>query len=516
MEAERGALRVEFGVMVIACLTCVSQVAVAADRFGGMDEYIKEAMDRWQVPGLAIAVVKDGEVVLTRAYGQRQVNADDAPVTTDTVFSIASCTKSFTACAIAMLVDEGKLKWDDTVVSHLPNFKVADPYVTEHVTIRDLLCHRTGLVRGDLLPMRGDVSHDEMLRRLQYLQQAEPFRSKFTYSSLMYDVLGEVIQAKTGKSWQEFVTERILKPLEMHSTTTDRAALAANQIAVRHRIYDDGIAPLRTPISDQRVAPAAAIHSTVGDMANWLTFHLREGRVGKRQLIRKDVMREMYTLQQSIPVKWRPASDVYDARFIGTGLGWFVRDYRGRKVVQHGGAWGAETAILPEEDLAVVVLSNRDWNGLTWMLIFDVIDAYLVGPERAWEKGEKWDKWLPLGGPQAMDKTRKKQLAELTETRKKGTKPSVPLRAFAGDYYMPFYGDLQVAVVDGKLHASLGEYSADLQHWDGNRFYSRAPIEPFMDWLVTFDVDDSGTVRSLGIVHIGWPDQDERFVFAKR
>ena len=499
-----------------ALFVCVilTSTARAQDRFDGLDNYMGEAMEKWQVPGLAIAVVKDGEIVLARGYGNRQIGRD-APVTADTLFSIASCTKSFTASCIAMLVDEGKLQWDDPVRKHLPDFKVADAYVTEHLTIRDLLCHRTGLARGDLVGMSGGFTHAEMLNQVQFLPQAAPFRSKMTYNNLMFTVLGEIVQKKSGLRWQEFVAKRVLMPLEMKSTTTDREAIAADRLVTRHRLYDGELAPLRTPNSD-KMAPAGAIHSTAGDMARWLSFHLREGEHNGRQLISKKAIREMHSLHQSIPVKWRPDSDAYDARFAGTGLGWYVRDYRGRKVISHGGSWGAEMAFVPEENLGVVVLSNRDWNGLVWMLIYDVIDAYVVGPEQAWSKGKKWEHWLPLGGPDAMDRDRKGQRAELEKNRKAGTHPSLPLAEYAGTYRSRLYSKLAVTVVEDRLHVQFGDYAATLDHWDQDSFYGHAVIEPFLDWHVKFDIDQQRSIKGLEIIHVGWKEPDERFLFTRR
>jgi CubicO group peptidase (beta-lactamase class C family) len=500
----------------IAFLICsaVASIARAEDRFDGLDAYVREAMEKWQVPGLAIAVLKDGEVVLERGYGVRKIGRDE-PVTTDTVFSIASCTKSFTAACIAMLVDEGKLAWDDPVRKHLPEFKVADPYVTENVTIRDFLCHRTGLVRGDLLGMNSSLTRAEMLERMQNLPQAAPFRTKVTYNNLMYTVLGEIIEKKSGLSWHEFVAKRILEPLEMKSTTTNRASVAADRVASRHRMYDGNLAPLRTRIYETNTAPAGAIHSTVGDMAGWLRFHLQEGKLNGRRLISESAMREMHAMQQSIPVKWRPDATVYESRFVGAGLGWYVSEYRGRKVVQHGGGWGAEMALIPEENLGVVVLSNRDWNGMVWMLIADMFDAYLVGPEQAWSKGKKWDHWFPLGGPDSMDRERKKQRAELDKNREQGTHPSLPLADYAGTYRSTLYYDVVVTVDGGRLHAKFGDFAGTLDHWDDDAFYGHAVIEPFLDWHVKFDLDENRAVRGLEIIHIGWKDPDERFLFTR-
>lgn len=498
---------------LVGCVLLTATVS-ADDRFDDLDTYVREAMPKWQVSGLAIAVIKDGSIVLARGYGNRQLGSD-SPVTAETVFPIASCTKSFTACCIAILVDEGKLNWDDPVRNHLPEFRVADPYVTEHVTIRDLLCHRTGLVRGDLLGMSGGFTRAEMLSQAQFLPQAAPFRSKVTYNNLMFTVLGEIVKKKSGLSWQEFVSARLFEPLEMKTTTTDRAAIAADQFAIRHRIYDGKLAPLQTPNSD-KMAEAGAIHSTVTDMTKWLSLHLRTGEHDGNRLVGKKSIREMHSLHQSIPVKWRPDSDVYDARFIGTGLGWFVRDYRGRKMIQHGGAWGAEMAFMPEEDLGVVVLSNRDWNGLAWMLIYDVFDAYLVGPDQAWRQREKWKHWLRHGGPEAMDRDRKKQRTELETNRKEGTRPSLPLPAYAGTYRSKLYSDLDVTVADGQLRIRFGNYAAKLDHWDHDSFYGHAVIEPFLDWLVKFEIDKNRAVRGLEIMHVGWKEADEQFLFERR
>ena len=485
----------------------------AADRFAALDPYIHEAMQKWQVPGLAIAVVKDGELVLARGYGDRTLGKDEK-VTEGTIFPIASCTKSVTAACIAILVDEGQLAWDDPVQKHLPEFRVADPYVSQHVTIRDLLSHRTGLVRGDLLAMTG-FTRAEMLSRVQFLEQAAPFRTKSTYHNVMYAVLGEIIEKKSGMDWHTFVATHIFQPLGMTSTTTGRSSAPADRLATRHRFYDTELAPLRTETSDQLTAEAGAIHSTVTDMAKWLRLHLREGEYDGQQLVAKKTMREMRSLQHSIPVHWTADSNVYRARFVGTGLGWFVRDYRGRQVVQHGGAWGADMHFVPEEDLAVVVLSNRDWNSLVWMLSYDVLDAYLTEPELPWSAGKKWDHWLPLGGPNAGDACFLELLEFRLQVAVAGTQPTLPLQSYAGRYASKLYADLHLIAADGRLSVKFGEYSATLDHWEHDTFHAHAVIEPFLDWLVRFEIAPDRSVPGLEIIHLGWKDPDERFLWSK-
>jgi CubicO group peptidase (beta-lactamase class C family) len=501
-----------------ALLLLLSLPATAADRFAGLDPYVHEAMQKWQVPGLALAVVKDGDVVLARGYGTRTFGQDQ-PVTESTLFPIASCTKSFTAACIAILVDEGQLVWDDPVQKHLPDFRVADPYVSHHVTIRDLLCHRTGFVRGDLLAMTG-FTRAEMLSRVPFLEQAAPFRAKFTYHNVMYAVLGEIIEKKSGLDWPTFVAKRLFQPLGMTSTTTGRSQVPADRLATRHRFYDAELSPLRLVTSDQLTAEAGAIYSTVTDMAKWLSFHVREGEHDGRQLIAQNTMREMHALQHSIPVPWTADSNVYRARFVGTGFGWFVRDYRGRLLIQHGGAWGADMHFIPEEDLAVVVLSNRDWNSLVWMISYDVLDAYLAGPELPWSAGndkkeQKWDHWLSLGGPNAGDRDLQADLQKLKESRAAGTQPSLPLEAYAGRYVSKLYSDLHLTAADGRLSVKFGPYSATLDHWEHDAFHAHAVIEPFLDWLVKFEIAEDRSVRGLEIVNLGWKDPDQRFLFTR-
>jgi CubicO group peptidase (beta-lactamase class C family) len=501
---------------VITCLylpfVCSDRVA-AEDRFAGLDPHVREAMTKWEVPGLAIAVVKDGDVVLARGYGVCKLG-EERPVTKETVFSIASCTKSFTAACVGMLVEDGKLNWDDAVRKHLPSFQVADPYVTENVTLRDLLCHRTGLVRGDLLSVKGDFSREEILRRTKLLQQAAPFRTKVTYNNVMYGVLGELIAQKSGVTYEEFVTKRILAPLELGSTFITSRNVVPEQLAARHRRYDSQVLPFQKPIRDELVAPAGAIHSNVLDMAQWLKFHLRQGEHNGQRLLKLETMQEMHALHQSVPIKPRPDANVYSPKMVGTGFGWWVRDYRGRKMVMHGGGWGAETAFVPDEDLAVVVLSNLDHNGLVWMLIADVLDAYLVGPHRAWKKEDKWDIWLKLGGPGYFERVRDEQRAELDKSRVLNTKPSQPLEKYAGKYESEIYGLLEVRQGPRGLSVQFGDHAAELSHWQDDTFFGKAVVESFLDWLVKFEVKDGSVVR-LEVVSIGWKDPDERHFFRR-
>jgi CubicO group peptidase (beta-lactamase class C family) len=497
------------------CLSIIlAHTAAAEDRFDRADAYIADAIRRWEIPGLAIAVVKDGQVVFARGYGVCEIGTQ-RPVSKDTVFSIASCTKSFTSACVGILVDEGKLSWDDPVRKHLPAFELADAYVSEQATLRDLLCHRTGLVRGDLLFVKGDLSREEILRRTKFLGQAAPFRSKVTYNNVMYAQLGEVVAKTSGMSWEQFIKQRIFEPLAMKSAAVSREDVPIEKLATRHRRYDGKVEPLRTPIRDELCAPAGAIHASATDMAQWLKLHLQEGEWDGRRLLQAETVREMHSLHQSIPIQARPDANDYSPKIAGTGLGWFVRDFRGRKIVAHGGGWGADMVLVPEESLGVIVLSNVDHNLVVQMLACDMLDAYLVGPEQAWAQGGKWDIWMTIGGPGHMDRARTAQKAELDKARRPGTMPSVPLARFAGDYDSQLYGLLEVRYEGDQLRVRFGDHSAQLAHWENDSFYAPAVVEPFLDWLVKFQVESDMSVSGLEIVHIGWKDPDERHLFRR-
>jgi CubicO group peptidase (beta-lactamase class C family) len=482
-------------------LTLLPQPVRGEDRFAGMDAYIRAAMAKWEVPGLAIAVVKDGEIILARGYGVCEIGKD-RKVTADTVFTIASCAKSFTATCVGMLVEEGKLRWDDPVAKHLPGFDLGDRHLTEHVTLRDLLCHRTGLQRCDLLCERADFGAQEILRRLKHVPRAADLRTRLTYSNLMYLTLDEVVTRAAGQPWERFTAERIFQPLQMKSTTFAVTEIPPQRLALRHWRSDAGIVA-RSPSRND------GIYSTVGDMAQWLKLHLAEGTIGNRRLLLPETIREMHALQFSVPIRSRPSDNVYAAQFHGTGLGWYVQDYRGKKVVLHGGGWGAMTAMIPEEKLGVVILSNLDNESLAGMLMYDVFDAYLVGPASAWNR-DKWAAtWLRNEPPGYAYRPRDEAKARLEKARTPGTKPALPLDQYAGVYESPLYGKLIMRHEDGKLSLTIGAFTTDLMHWQDESFYARAPTRLTHDWLLTFARSHDGRIMHVTVKHVGW-DQDER------
>lgn len=507
MPTLKGLLRVAFVASVIA----LARPVPADDALAGIDAYIEAAMPKWQVPGLSIAVVKDGQIVLVRSYGASEVGRSER-VTGQTVFRLASITKTFTAATVALLVDEGKFAWDDPVKKHVPAFELADPYLTENTTLRDLLSHRVGLETGDIVARRGDLKRDEILARLKFLRPYSPFRGKFKYSNLMYVAAGEAVARASGQSWEDLATERLLVPLGMRATTPTFARLRSENVAVAYRLHDGQLQAVTTAPLIDAVAPAGSAHSTAEDMAQWLKFWLAEGEVAGQPLLKRQTIREMLVMHSASPVvRQDDRSNVYAARFFGWGLGWSVLDYRGQKIHTHAGGSGTFMGLAPEAGIGVVVLTNLEFTNLGGMLMYDVFDAYRLGPERAWSR-ERWPQWLAADEPP--ETTGDKARAKLDLSRRAGTSPSVPLAGLAGKYRSDLYGELEVLAADGQLLLKLGTNPAvKLEHWQDDAFISPAPEAdaPWFDWLVRFRVGAGGQCEAIDIERIGWDEPMPRF-----
>jgi len=483
------------------------------DRFAGLDPYVAAAMRRWEVPGVALAIVKDGDLVLARGYGVCELGTS-RQVTADTCFPIASCNKAFTAASIALLVDQGKLHWDDPVAKHLPGFELADPYLTSHVTLRDLLTHRTGLQRGDdVFSNPTNLSRQQFLARVKHLAPLAELRTKYIYSSAMYAVAGQAVEHVSGRNWDEYLAEQFFQPLNMRSTTVGAAGIDPARLALRHWRSDAGI--VSRPADSRVLGESGGIFSTVNDMAHWVQLQLSLGQYAGRRLLSEKSVREMHAMQFSVPITTRPPDNIYAARFFGPGLGWNVLDYRGHKVVRHGGAWGASVTMIPEENLGVVVLSNIDIEGIAGMLSYDVLDAYLVGPHLAWDQ-TKWEStWLTHEGPGYPYRPRDEAKAKLEQARMLGTKPSHPLNHYAGVYHSNLYGDLVIAHRDGGLAATFDDYTTPASHWQDDSFYVRGPTRITYDWLLTFAPSAANQPASVTVKHVGWEKDEPDQVFLR-
>jgi CubicO group peptidase (beta-lactamase class C family) len=436
----------------------------------GLDAYIAKAVADWHVPGLAIAVVKDGRIVFAKGYGVRELGKP-APVDTQTLFAIGSTTKAMTSASLGMLVDEGKLRWDDKVTKILPGFQLADPYVTRELTIRDLLTHRTGLGNADVLWYRSDNSAEEVIRRIRFADPAYSFRSSFIYQNIMYAVAGQVVATVSGIPWEEFVRTRVFAPIGMVNSVPllDSARRRAN-IASPHFRFGDTVRVISNAMVDA-IAPAGAVWASVADMARWTRFVLDSARVGDHRLLKPETYAEWLKPETMVtPEEFYPTARLTKPHWTTYAFGWFQEDYSGHMVDFHTGSIDGMVAIIgliPDERLGVYVLANLDHAEVRHALMYRVFDAYLRNPPRDWSSD-----FLHLYGGlrAAADSARQRTIAR----RIPDTHPSLPLTQYAGTYADSLVGDVVVSLDDGKLRLRTSTtHAGTLEHWEYDTFRVR-------------------------------------------
>lgn len=463
-----------------------------------LDAYFSKAQKDWEVPGMAVAIVKNDKVVFAKGYGVRELGKSDK-VDEHTLFAIASNSKSFTAAALAQLVDEKKLSWNDPVQKYLPSFQLYDPYVSAEVRVRDLLSHRTGLgtYSGDLVWYGTPYSREEVVRRARYLKQDYPFRSGYGYSNIMFITAGEVLHKVSGKPWEEVVRERFFTPLGMNNTVTSTHDLKGKtNVATPHGEWEGKIVTF--PWYNWDVMGAAgAIISSVSDMAQWLRVHLNYGMYNGKQIVSGRQVRFMWTPHNSYFLDSTAQARMPERNFSGYGLGWTLMDYRGRLVAGHSGGYDgmfSRMAVIPQEKLGIVILTNS-MTGITTPLVNKVLDAYLGGPDRDWS-GEALVR--EREGKERAKATREKE----AKSKVADTKPSFPLTSYAGTYGGPFYGNAEVKEENGKLVLRLlpnPEFVADLAHWHFDTFEIqwRQRFPWFRSGKAQFIMDESGKIVEM-------------------
>jgi len=481
------------------------------------DADVARALRTFQVPGAAIVVVRDGRILLARGYGARRLG-DPTRVDVHTLFQIASNTKAFTTAALAMLVDSGRLAWDDRVTAYLPGFQLADPWVTREFTIRDLLTHRSGLGlgAGDLLWLHSRYGRAEIIRRLRAAPVVSSFRSAYAYDNVLYAVAGEVIPAVTGKSWETFVRERILAPLGMTETRVGIADLRpGDPLATPHAVINGQvrIVPLDTV---DNIAPAAGLISNVADLSKWLVVQLDSGR-GPVALWSPRATRELWSPQTIMPiVDPDPPLAALRPNFLAYALGWRVRDYRGHKIVWHtGGLAGmtSQTTLVPDQRLGIVILTNGE-SDVFEALTYELLDHLLGAPRTDWATA--FHDAAQLDSAQA-DST----LRTMRESRDSTSHPTLPLARYAGTYSDPLYGGATIALEQGQLVLRFDHSPAfvgDLEHWQYDTFIARWRTTNLADAFVTFDLNPNGSIAAFRMAAVSpladfsYDYQDLRFV----
>jgi CubicO group peptidase (beta-lactamase class C family) len=461
-----------------------------------LDAYIENARVNGSVPGIAVTVVRDGKVLVTKGYGVRRLGSPEL-VDENTVFDIASLSKSFTAAAVATLVDEGKMTWDDPLRRWVPYAEFADPYRTANVTMRDLLSHRVGVEAGNWMFRITGYTTEEVLRRMRFLRERGPFRGTMLYSNVGYSAAGEAAAAAANMPYADLVRTRLVEPLGMRDTTVS----TQHTLAPNHASPHASIAGIQQPIRNKKAlntAPAGALNSTAKDMANWLLFNLGDGTWEGKRVISAAAMNEMHSPQNIIPTTpaMREARGVH---FFGAyGLGWQVMDFRGHEMLWHSGSadgMPVYMAILPDDDIGVLVMTNSwDAGTLHGALAARILDTLLGVKEPKDWAGET------IEAQQRAAKRAAEELAALEKTRIPNTKPSRALDAYAGTYVDPVIGDITITNENGKLvmQAARGE-RADLEHWhhDVFRVRWRDRAYEFADSFAAFGLGVDGAPRRL-------------------
>ncbi len=453
--------------IAVLFLLLVNPLPAQTGKLEVLEKYIEKTRQDWNIPGLAVAIVKDDNIIFAKGFGVRTLG-ESAKVDENTLFAVASNSKAFTTTLLAMQVDAGLLAWDDPVINYLPDFQMYDPYVTRTLTIRDLVTHRGGLPTygGDHLWIGHNLSRAEILRRMRYLAPTAPFRSKYQYQNLMFLVAGELSAKVAGKSWDDLMSERIFQPLGMtRANTSVRNLPETDNVASPHEYVKGTLTAIPYDNLDN-VAPAAAVNASVNDMAQWMRFNLNKGKVNGEALVSESQMRELHSMHMPVPVS-SYAEKFYQRQFSGYGLGWFLSDYQGIKLVGHGGGMSGMISLqtlVPSEGLGIMVVTNFAPSSPTRAITHRILDVLLEIGERDWSAEM-------LNARENLKQSAAESEEKIQSGQQKGTKPSLPLATFAGTYHNDLSGSVVLSLKNDKLWFEYNvRHRGYLEHWHYNTF----------------------------------------------
>jgi CubicO group peptidase (beta-lactamase class C family) len=478
----------------IVALLALALPAQAADLDAdAIDKAVRDAMKAWEVPGVAVAVVRGDDVYL-KGYGVRALDGKD-PVTPDTLFPLASCSKAFTTTAMAMLVDDGKMTWDDPVRKHVPFFHLSDPLADRDVTLRDLVCHRTGVRGHDLLWYHAPWTPEESVRRVGLLPLDLPFRTRMQYQSTMFTAAGLAVGSASGKPWDQFIRERVLDPLELKSVvfTTKDAEKTADRPS-GHRRNRLGHPEAMPSYIFEHADPATSAHASARDLGKWLQFQLGDGTWGTKRLVSAASLGETHTPQMVIRLEGMDKELHTETTQMSYGMAWVIHDYRGEQVISHGGVIDGirvQLTMVPKKKIGIAVLCNLHRTYMNQALTNSLLDLLLGAPKKDWN-----------AHVQAVVKKYEDQTAENVrkqlEQRHRDTKPSRELAAYAGNYEHPAYGEVRVTLERGQLVWTWNHFSGPLEHFHYDTFVLHEEVmqEPFVQFVL--DTDGKVNVMKVG------------------
>jgi CubicO group peptidase (beta-lactamase class C family) len=491
-----------FQVLLSLCILSVAaQGQRIADKAAVFDGYVRRALSLWKTPGMSIVVVKDGQVVFRKGFGVTEQGRAE-PFRTGTMGVCASTTKAMTAVCIGMLVDEGKLHWTDKVRDVLPGFFLYDPYVSAELTVRDLLTHNAGLGNTDNLWIYG-YTPAEIIRRLHQTPVAYPFHTSFVYQNCMYIVAGELIRAVSGLSWEDFITRRLFRKLDMNHTYPTYSRIGGeSSLEGMHALDGDSVRVI-PHLDYPNIDAAGGAWTCADDMDKWMLFMLDSARVNGSRLLKAETWSELFRPQTIIPGKeFYPTVKLTHSSWTTYGLGWFQEDYRGRMVQFHTGSLDGVVAIIglvPSEHFGIYILANLDHSELRHALMYKAMDLWCFSDNsRDWSV-ECYDLYKQL-----KDEGRQKE-KEKEAGRVRGTRPSLPYAAYAGDYTNEIYGDAHVVPAGDSLRIELpNDVHLSLQHWNYDTF---AGYYNYFWWdkeWIQFSLDAEGKIARFtmnGVVY---------------
>lgn len=484
-------------VLFVFLLLAASAGRISAQDTAELDAVMNASIARWGAPGAAAVVIRDGKAIYMKGFGVKDINTK-APVTPDTVFAIGSTTKAFTTAAMAMLVDDGKMKWDDPVRVHLPAFRLSDPLADQNVTLRDLVTHRTGLSRHDLLWFGSPWGRAEILRRIGLVPLTESFRSVFQYQNIMFLAAGEAVGAASGGSFEEFVRRRIFDPLGMKSASL--SVIEAQKAADHATPHIKRGAKIETmPWRNlDNVGPAGSINASVRDLASWIRFQLGDGSYEGRRLVSAQNLREMHTPQMTIRIegRWKIFFPESVTSQLNYGLGWFITDYRGEHLVMHGGTidgFRASIVLVPKKGIGIAVLANLNQSQMPEAACYTLLDRLIGLPAVDWN-----DK---IGqSVKAFEADQVKAFTTRFAARRPNTSPTLQLPEYAGEYGDPAYGRATVSVDGSRLVVNWSSLRTALDHFHYDTFIAKD--DRLASEMVQFQLGTDGAVESMKLLNM--------------
>lgn len=462
-----------------------------------IDALAERTLKAFDVPGIAVGIVKDGKVIHSKGYGLRSLGSPEK-IDENTLFGIASNSKAFTAATLGILVDEGKLKWDDHVINYIPEFRMYNAYVTEEFTIRDLLTHRSGLGlgAGDLMfwPGQNSFTMKDIIHNLRYLKPVSGFRTKYDYDNLLYMVAGEVVARVSGKSWEEFVEEKIMQPLGMNKSASSFNRLKDKSNVIAAHAVVDGKVKVIDRDRFEFGNSAGGINSSISEMSKWVIMQLQHGKYGDgKQLFSENVHEEMWTPQTIIPVR---SPGIYNTHFNSYGLGWNLSDVMGYKQASHTGfvvGMVTQVTLIPELNLGIIVLTNQQIGAAFTSITNQIKDSYfgITGKDRVKENADRMQS--NLGNAD-----------KVTTEAWKVSAAAVPpknLEQYTGTYHDVWFGDITISIKDGKLFFASQRsprISGEMFFYKGNTFLAKWTDRSLdADAFIMFSLDYEGNPSGI-------------------